>query len=56
MEKIDFRSLTPTQEDTLQRILEICHYFQAAGTWVPAVSDEVFAKKAKEIGLLMRQI
>lgn len=47
--ELDFKSLSPEQEQILREILVICHYFQQATRWVPAVSDDVFAKQAREI-------
>jgi hypothetical protein len=54
--ELDFKSLTPEQEKILREILVICHYFQQATRWVPAVSDDVFAKQAREIAWKMAKL
>jgi|HubBroStandDraft_4_1064222.scaffolds.fasta_scaffold1103580_2 hypothetical protein len=50
---LDFKSLSPEQEKILREILGTCHYFQQAARWVPAVSDDVFARQAREIAWKM---
>jgi hypothetical protein len=51
--EINFSKLSPEQEKILRDILGICHYFQQATRWVSAVSDDVFAKQAREIAWKM---
>jgi hypothetical protein len=54
--EIDFSKLSPDQEKILREILGICHYFQQATRWVPAVSDDVFASQARQIAWKMDQL
>jgi hypothetical protein len=53
---LDFKSLSPEQEKVLRDILVICRYFQQASRWVPAISDDVFAKQAREIARKMSEL
>jgi hypothetical protein len=56
MSELDFKQLSPEQESLLRGILSICRYFQQATRWNPPVSDDVFARQARDIAWKMDQL
>jgi len=54
--EIDFKKLSPEQDEILREILSICEFFQVTLGWDPPLSYRDLVEKTRKLGCWMESL